>query len=115
MKKDTLKFILIVLIIIVCIALGIYFLKPIVSLLKGIHVPLANIVNKYYMDKESTIVFIFDENNVGSYLDVNDVSKTFTFTYEEGYLKSDEFSFFVIDENKLWFIEGRLYLYEVNN
>ena len=34
---------------------------------------------------------------------------------EEGYLKSDEFSFFVIDENKLWFIEGRLYLYEVNN
>ena len=113
--KDRWKFILIILIAIVVLIIGFYLFKPISSIVGGIHVELGNIVNKYYMDKESTVIFIFNDNNVGSYLDINDNSKTFTFNYEEGYLKSDDFSFLILDESKICFIEGRLYLYEVDN
>ncbi len=110
--KDKYKFLLIILTIILVFIIGFYFIKPLVDLSSGIHVSLDEIVNKYYMNKDETMVFLFNKEIASYYSKEN--SSTFLFTLEEGKISSKDFNFFVINSSKLWFIEGNCYFYEVN-
>lgn len=110
--KDKWKFLLIILTIIVVFIIGFYFIKPLVDIFSGIHISLDEISNKYFMNSDETMVFIFDKD-VASFYSKED-SSTFYFTYSEGKISSEEFNFFVLGSSKLWFIEGNCYFYEVN-
>lgn len=90
-----------------------YFINPFISLTKGKNIPLSDIVNKYFIDDSSTYYILFNDNLTG-YISNNEKGNTFTFTFKDGYIKSDNYNFLILNNNTLWNIEGRRYFYEIN-
>lgn len=91
-----------------------YFLSPFIKLCKGNDIALNELVDKYYVDENSEYYILFNIDNTGYISDGNN-GNTFAFIYKEGYIKSTNYNFLVINNNTLWNIEGRRYFYEKTN
>ena len=86
-----------------------YFLKPISSTLNHVNDSKEIILDKYFINKNATILFLFNEDVAYVYSENN--GYTFSYKYEDGYIDSESFDFIVLD-HKLWSIELKDYFYE---